>query len=225
MYDSLIFDALILDCESCVIAHSPTSVHALVSSFSLHSGFADVHAKWLLIYVRLAGTDITIFGTLTQAFSTDAPNLTYSVILDGTATTNFISHLSPNAVVETATTDILASFTGLTEGFHSLLLTLRNPGTGAVSGNLTAGPILAFDRVQVQMGAGKPRCVLLSCLYCGLLRSMHVQYPFYTQAELFLAYGGFCVRFGVTLPLVAWFYAHSLTSRHSNRMSVFSIPH
>lgn len=221
MYDSLIFDALILDCESCVIAHSPTSVHTLVPPFSLHSGFSDVHAKWLLIYSRLAGTDITVFGTLTQASSTD---LTYSVILDGTATTNFISHLAPNAVVETAVTDVLASFQGLAEGSHSLQLTLSNPGTSSASGNLT-GPTLAFDRVEVQMGAGKPRYVLLSSPYCALHPPMNVRQPFYMQAEPFLEYGRLCGLFDVTLPLVAWFYAHFLTSRQLYRKSVFPIPH
>ncbi|OJT15425.1 hypothetical protein TRAPUB_8013 [Trametes pubescens] len=139
-------------------AQSPSGVGTSIGASTVGNG-TSLHltaSDGAELRIDWNGTDITIFGTLTQAFSTDAPNLTYSVILDGTATTNFISHLSPNAVVETATTDILASFTGLTEGFHSLLLTLRNPGTGAASGNLTAGPILAFDRVQVQMGAGKP---------------------------------------------------------------------
>ncbi|KAI0823615.1 hypothetical protein BC628DRAFT_1324565 [Trametes gibbosa] len=119
---------------------------------SLHLTTSDGAA----LRIDWSGTDVTIFGTLTQSLSTNAPDVSYSVILDGTATTNYISHVSPNAVVDSAATDVLASFQGLREGPHSILLTLHNPGGSGASGNLTDGPILAFDRVLVQVSAENP---------------------------------------------------------------------
>ncbi|KAL1945769.1 hypothetical protein VTO73DRAFT_1771 [Trametes versicolor] len=136
-------------------AQSPSGAGTSVSASTVGNG-TSLHltaSDGAELRIDWNGTDITIFGTLIPA-STDA-DFTYLVALDGTATTNFLSHLSSNPVVETATTDVLASFQGLAEGSHSLQLTLRNPGLASASGNLT-GPLLAFDRVQVQMGAGKP---------------------------------------------------------------------
>ncbi|KAI0775816.1 hypothetical protein BD413DRAFT_470817 [Trametes elegans] len=105
----------------------------------------------------LPGTDITVFGTLIQPAGGNDADVTYAVALDGTPTTNYISRISPVSTVETASTDVLVSFTGLQYGPHSIQVTLHNPGATRVSGNVTDGAMLAFDRALVQAAAGKQR--------------------------------------------------------------------
>ncbi|TFK80327.1 hypothetical protein K466DRAFT_637744 [Polyporus arcularius HHB13444] len=104
------------------------------------------------------GTDITLFGTLVLPLdqSLDIPDATYSVILDGTATTNFIASLSKPAIVQDAATDILVSFRNLQDGQHTLQVVLHNPDDTDDVGNSTSGPMIAFDRAVVQVGAGMP---------------------------------------------------------------------
>ncbi|KAI0335128.1 hypothetical protein GY45DRAFT_1241336 [Cubamyces sp. BRFM 1775] len=105
--------------------------------------------------VRLSDrTDITIFGTLVQP--SDDVNISYTVLLDGTATTNYISHLSTVPTVDTAANDILASFGGLAAGSHSVQLMLHNLDVNGTPGNSTSGPLLAFDRALVEVSPGKP---------------------------------------------------------------------
>ncbi|KAI0358548.1 hypothetical protein OH77DRAFT_1397027 [Trametes cingulata] len=122
---------------------------------SLHVTASDGAA----LQINWNGTAITIFGTLVQ---TPSSNALYSVILDGTATTNFISDLSPIPTVDTAATDVLALFTGLQDGPHSIQLTLHNPDGSGASGNATDGPLLAFDRALVAVGTGKQSSSLLA---------------------------------------------------------------
>ncbi|KAH9892667.1 hypothetical protein C8Q73DRAFT_649267 [Cubamyces lactineus] len=108
--------------------------------------------------VRLSGrrrrTDVTIFGTLVQP-SNDV-DVSYTVVLDGTATTNYISNISSVPTVDTAANDILASFRGLAAGTHSVQLKLHNPDVNGKPGNSTSGPLLAFDRALVEVSPGKP---------------------------------------------------------------------
>ena len=88
--------------------------------------------------------------------STDA---TYTVTLDGTATSNFLSNISSSATVNDAATQVLASFQGLSDGAHVLRLTMHNPVESDTLANSTSitGPIIVFDRAVVEMGAGVPR--------------------------------------------------------------------
>ncbi|KAI0675399.1 hypothetical protein C8Q78DRAFT_1114225 [Trametes maxima] len=106
-------------------------------------------------YVSLSGTDITIYGTLVQPLANDVLDVTYSVVLDGTATTNYFSDISSGAAVRDAESDVLASFKGLQEGPHSIQVTLHNPDGSGAAGNTTNGAILAFDRAVMQEGSGK----------------------------------------------------------------------
>ena len=113
----------------------------------------------MLMNVPATGTDITLFGTLVLPLveSQDIPEATYTVTLDGTATTNFIASLSKPAVVQNAATDVLVSFRHLQDGPHTLQVVLHNPGDSDNVGNSTSGPIIAFDRAVVQVGAGMPK--------------------------------------------------------------------
>ena len=109
--------------------------------------------------MRFIGTAITLFGTLVLPSSESSKDATYTVTLDGSATTNFLSHVSQPSTVDDAATDVLVQFENLQDGAHTLQLTMHNTGdtnTDAV-GNSTAGPIIAFDRAVIQTGAGRPR--------------------------------------------------------------------
>ncbi|KAI8994010.1 hypothetical protein BD414DRAFT_411509 [Trametes punicea] len=117
-------------------------------------GKGGIEAGMLLTWSCTLGTDITIFGTLVQP-SNDV-DVSYTVTLDGTATTNYISNISQVPTVDTAANDVLVAFTGLPEGLHSIQVTLHNPGPSDSPANSTAGPLLAFDRALVDVSAGKP---------------------------------------------------------------------
>lgn len=111
------------------------------------------------MYVTV-GTDITLFGTLVLPLTNDPglPDATYTVVLDGTATTNFNQQLSQTPTVDGAATDILVAFRNLPDRQHRLQLTFHNPNDNDNNiGNSTAGPILAFDRAVVTMGTGTPK--------------------------------------------------------------------
>ncbi|KAJ8494992.1 hypothetical protein ONZ51_g1991 [Trametes cubensis] len=120
---------------------------------SLHLTAADGAA----FQIDWNGTDITIFGTLVQP-SNDV-DITYTVVLDGTATTNYLYNISTVPTVDTAASDILASFGGLAAGLHSVQLTLHNPDVNGKPGNSTSGPLLAFDRALVEVSPGKPSSI------------------------------------------------------------------
>ena len=109
--------------------------------------------------MRFIGTAITLFGTLVLPSSGSSTDATYTVTLDGSATTNFLSHVSQTSTIDDAATDVLVQFENLQDGAHTLQLTMHNPAdtnTDAV-GNSTAGPIIAFDRAVIQTGAGRSR--------------------------------------------------------------------
>ncbi|KAI0645800.1 hypothetical protein C8Q79DRAFT_926934 [Trametes meyenii] len=107
------------------------------------------------LQINWNGTDITIYGTLVQPLADNALDVTYSVVLDGTATTNYFSDISTGAAVGDAETDVLVSFKGLQAGPHSIQVTLHNPDGSGASGNTTDGAILAFDRAVMQEDSGK----------------------------------------------------------------------
>ena len=94
-----------------------------------------------------------LYGTLVLPSSSDQSDATYTVNLDGTSTTNFITSRSSPATVDTADIDILASFSGLQDGSHTLQVTFHNSDGGANGGNSTEGPLIAFDRAVVEVGA------------------------------------------------------------------------
>ena len=98
-----------------------------------------------------------LYGTLVLVSSDDLPDAPYTVNLDGTATTNFLSSLSQPATVLNADTDILVQFNGLQDGSHILQLTFHNPDGNANGGNADSGPLIAFDRAVVEVGAGMPK--------------------------------------------------------------------
>ena len=102
-----------------------------------------------------AGTSVTLFGTLVPPVS-GSNDASYSVILDGTATTNFLSSISQQPTVNNAVTDVLVAFSNLADGVHTLRVTMHNPSDTDTVGNSTAGPILAFDRAIVETDAGRP---------------------------------------------------------------------
>ncbi len=140
-------------------------VHSVLGRVHLEKGSQRcAHMCLLFGYLMLMkplspGTDITLFGTLVLPLdqSVDIPDATYSVILDGTATTNFIASLSKPAIVQDAATDILVSFRNLQDGQHTLQVVLHNPADTDDVGNSTSGPMIAFDRAVVQVGAGMPK--------------------------------------------------------------------
>ncbi|KAH9948930.1 hypothetical protein B0H21DRAFT_689167 [Amylocystis lapponica] len=98
------------------------------------------------------GTAITVHGTLTAPVLS---TLSYSVTLDGTPTTNYVSTLSSPASVTSAVDDVLAAFSNLSDGPHQLVLTVRNPDT---DGNTTAtGAVVVLDRAVVELEATSPQ--------------------------------------------------------------------
>ncbi|KAI9067273.1 hypothetical protein FKP32DRAFT_1609454 [Trametes sanguinea] len=100
----------------------------------------------------VTGTGITVFGTLVPP--TGDVDVSYTVTLDGTPTTNYISNLSSIPTVYTAANDVLVAFNSLPDGQHSLQLTLQNSDINGIPGNSTVGPLLAFDRALVNASTG-----------------------------------------------------------------------
>ncbi|OBZ70850.1 hypothetical protein A0H81_09220 [Grifola frondosa] len=121
---------------------------AIGNGTSMHMTSCDGAA----LAISWNGTSITLHGTLIPILNTSSdPNApSYTVTLDGTATTNFLSSLSSPPSVLTASVDVLASFSGLTSGEHQIALTLRNPEENDPGG----GAVLAFDRAVLEVDAG-----------------------------------------------------------------------
>ncbi len=107
------------------------------------------------MFAGFVGTDITLYGTLVPISNDQPDTTTYSVNLDGTDTTNFLSSITTSSTVLNADTDFLVSFKGLQEGRHTLQLTFHNRDGAANAGNSTSG--LVFDRAVVEVGAGMPK--------------------------------------------------------------------
>lgn len=102
--------------------------------------------------IRWNGTDISIYGTVTAPSSSA---FTYSVSLDGTSTTNYISSISQVPSVNTASTDILAQFANLTDTSHEVVLTVHIPGMSSKAGTTNLDAVVAFDRAVIDMdGSG-----------------------------------------------------------------------
>ncbi|EMD37645.1 hypothetical protein CERSUDRAFT_73497 [Gelatoporia subvermispora B] len=95
----------------------------------------------------LEGTGAVLHGTVLPptVSSTHPTNVTYTLALDGVPTTNFVSSISPSASVLTASSDVLASFSNLSDGTHMVVLTVHNPGDQS-SGQQG---MIAFDRAVV----------------------------------------------------------------------------
>jgi len=111
---------------------------------SLHltaSDGAQLAIKW-------NGTAIDIHGTVTGLPSA---SMSYSISLDGTATTNYFSSQSPSASVGNATTDVLAGFSNLTYGEHEVVLTVHNLGVSGSSSAANLDAVVAFDRAILYM--------------------------------------------------------------------------
>ena len=70
------------------------------------------------------GTAVSLYGSFSSSSSQASSPVPYSVSLDGTATTNYVSSLSQGS---DPATSILASFTNLTNGEHIVELTMRIP--------------------------------------------------------------------------------------------------
>ncbi|KAL7281543.1 hypothetical protein ACG7TL_004860 [Trametes sanguinea] len=137
----------------------------LVNGTSLHLTAADGAA----LQIDWHGTGITVFGTLVP--STGDVEVSYTVILDGTPTTNYISNLSSIPTVDTAANDVLVAFNSLPDGQHSLQLTLQNPDTSGIPVNSTIGPLLAFDRALVNASTGNSSAISATVSGSGTLTS------------------------------------------------------
>lgn len=88
-----------------------------------------------------------MYGTITSPASTNS--LSYTISLDGTSTTNYVSSMSSSPSVDTAATDILAAFSNLTDTLHEIVLTVHNPDTSSSTNAPDA--VVAFDRAVVYM--------------------------------------------------------------------------
>ncbi|KAK7692350.1 hypothetical protein QCA50_003975 [Cerrena zonata] len=111
------------------------------SGTSLHSTAADGASMSL----RWNGTGVSLYGELDPSDSGQQPNsVTYSVILDGTPTTNYDSFFSASSDYAN---NILASFSNLTYDQHTIELVMHNPqqiSDGSV--------LLKFDRAVLTSG-------------------------------------------------------------------------
>lgn len=107
---------------------------------SLHVTSADGAA----LSLRWNGTAVALYGFFPTSAAGFPASVSYSVALDGTATTNYASALAPDA---DPAKSILAAFADLTNGEHSVQLTLHSsptPGDPSVS--------LQFDRAVLTAG-------------------------------------------------------------------------
>lgn len=89
-----------------------------------------------------------MYGTITANGSSA---LTYSVALDGNATTNFYSQISSPASVDTAANDVLASISNLSDGLHEIVLTAHNAGKDQASEDTDLDAVVAFDSFELFM--------------------------------------------------------------------------
>lgn len=91
-----------------------------------------------------------MYGTNTASGSRA---LTYSLSLDGNATTNFYSQISSSASVDTAATDVLASFSNLSDELHEIVLTVHNAGKAKAndSEDTDLDAVVALDRFELFM--------------------------------------------------------------------------
>lgn len=89
-----------------------------------------------------------MYGTITAA---DSSALTYSVFLDGNATTDFYSQISSPASVDTAANDVLASFSNLSDGLHEIVLTVHNAGEDKASEDTDLDAVVAIDSFELFM--------------------------------------------------------------------------
>ena len=87
-------------------------------------------------------------GTITANGSSA---LTYSVSLDGNATTNFYSRISSPASVDTAANDVLASFSNLSDELHEIVLTVHNAGKANDSEDTDLDAVVAIDSFELFM--------------------------------------------------------------------------
>lgn len=90
-----------------------------------------------------------MYGTVTSPASTNS--FSYSISLDGTSTTNYVSSLSSSSSVDTAATDILAAFSNLTDSSHEIVLTVHNPYASSGTDASGSDAVVAFDRAVVYM--------------------------------------------------------------------------
>ncbi|KZT71800.1 hypothetical protein DAEQUDRAFT_706567 [Daedalea quercina L-15889] len=106
------------------------------------------------VAIQWNGTAINVFGTITTSSSSA---LTYSVSLDGNATTNYYSRISSPASVNTAANDVLASFSNLSDGLHEIVLTVHNAGQSNDTDDTDLDAVVAFDSFELFMdGDGPP---------------------------------------------------------------------
>ncbi|PCH36085.1 hypothetical protein WOLCODRAFT_140217 [Wolfiporia cocos MD-104 SS10] len=92
------------------------------------------------------GTAVTIHGTQVAPSSS---SLTYSIALDGNATTNYYSSISAAASIETAANDTLASFSNLVDGEHEIALTVHNPGASSETDPISLDAFIALSHVDL----------------------------------------------------------------------------
>ncbi|GBE80613.1 hypothetical protein SCP_0303280 [Sparassis crispa] len=124
---------------------SNASITDVGNGTSLHLTACDGAA----LAISWNGTAITLYGTLIlNASTSSAQPLTYSIALDGTPTTNYVSSLSTPATVSSASADVLAGFASLEDAFHEVVLTVHNPSAQGQGQNM-----VAFDRAVVWMDA------------------------------------------------------------------------
>ncbi|TFY69899.1 hypothetical protein EVJ58_g135 [Rhodofomes roseus] len=155
--------SIIVDDNSPTIAYAPfgdtlgePNVTAGWNPYYTGSGFSSGSnsSSSSVVAIRWNGTAINVFGTIT-ANSSSA--LTYTVSLDGNATTNFFSRISSPASVDTAANDVLASFSNLSDELHEIVLTVHNAGATDSNDVTDLDAVVAFDSFVLFMdGDGPP---------------------------------------------------------------------
>ncbi|EKM54681.1 uncharacterized protein PHACADRAFT_210467 [Phanerochaete carnosa HHB-10118-sp] len=104
---------------------------------SLHVTSAD----GATLSLRWNGTAVSLCGFFPTSTSGFPSTVSYSIALDGTATTNYAFSFSPDS---DPAKSVLASFTDLTNGEHVVELTMHNPDD--------LDDILQFDRAVITSG-------------------------------------------------------------------------
>ncbi|KAH9935776.1 uncharacterized protein B0H18DRAFT_977253 [Fomitopsis serialis] len=133
---------------------SNSSSSSAVSNFGNGTSLHVTACDGAQVAIQWNGTAINVFGTITANGSSA---LTYSVSLDGNATTNFFSRISSPASVDTAANDVLASFSNLSDEPHEIVLTVHNAGTTGSNDATNLDLVVAFDSFELFMdGDGPP---------------------------------------------------------------------
>lgn len=133
------FDAVRLH-RRCVSGVRAASIRHTAPSYAYQCTVSALSIYYVVL-TACPGTAVSLFGFFPTSASGFPSSVSYSVALDGSATTNYASAFSPDS---DPATSVLASFTNLTNGEHIVEVTMHDPNDLDDS-----SIILQFDRAVI----------------------------------------------------------------------------